>query len=98
MVDVTADGEAAVARFVDSIHSAPYDAVILDLMVPGGMGGADTLTELRKIAPDVKAVLSSGSSTNPIIMNYADYGFKGALIKPFTGEELGQLLEDILRG
>ena len=75
---------------------APYDLVILDLTVPGGVGGAEALSELKKIDPDIKAVVSSGYANDPIMANYADYGFCGVLPKPYTKKDLSKLLHKTL--
>jgi PAS domain S-box-containing protein len=76
----------------------PFDALILDLIVPGGLGGQETLRELLKIDPDVKAVASSGYSINPIMANYKEYGFSGAITKPFKIKELTTLLRNVITG
>jgi DNA-binding NarL/FixJ family response regulator len=70
--------------------------VILDLTVPGGMGGAKTIAELLKIDPDVQAIVSSGYSNDPIMANYADYGFCGVAPKPYTKSQLSEVLHNIL--
>jgi nitrogen-specific signal transduction histidine kinase/CheY-like chemotaxis protein len=74
----------------------PFDAVIMDLTVPGGMGGRETIKKLRKIDPDVKAIVSSGYSNDPIIANYKNYGFKGFVTKPFKLEELTKILKQVI--
>lgn len=73
----------------------PFDLVILDLTVPGGMGGAKTIPELLKIDPNVKAVVSSGYSNDPIMANYENYGFCGVVPKPYAKEQLGEVLNKI---
>jgi CheY-like chemotaxis protein len=66
----------------------PFDFVVLDLIVPGGMGGRETIRELLRIDPEVKAVVSSGYSTDPIVAKYREYGFISALEKPYRLKEL----------
>lgn len=74
----------------------PFDAVILDLTVPGGMGGEETINLLLNIDPNVCAIISSGYSSGSIIDNYESYGFKGAINKPYTIEDLSSTLNNVL--
>ena len=75
-----------------------YDAVILDLTVPGGMGGKECVKKLLEIDPEVKAIVSSGYSEDPVLANYQNYGFKGVMPKPFESHSLGKVLHEALRG
>ena len=91
------DGEAALDTYKEAGRSGrPFDAVILDLIVPGGMGGKETIQELQKIDPNVKAVVSSGYSTDAIMANHEEYGFAAAVSKPYKARELGRVLKQIL--
>jgi len=63
--------------------------------VPGGLGGAETISELLKISPKVKAVVSSGYSNDPVMANFRDYGFCGIISKPYTKRQLADLLNKI---
>ena len=74
----------------------PFDIVLLDLMIPGGLGGAEALRRLREINPDVKAVLYSGYTTAPAMTDYREHGFAAALAKPFTRERLSAVLREVL--
>jgi len=74
----------------------PFDLVILDLTIPGGRGGAETLQELLKMDAKVKAVVSSGYSTDPVMANYQEYGFAGVVPKPFTRDQMVEVLERLL--
>lgn len=95
--DFVEDGRAAVEAYRKAHESGkPYDAVILDLMIPGGMGGKEALCRLKAINPDVKALVSSGYSDHPIMSEYADYGFAGALCKPYRIAEVSEALRRIL--
>ena len=76
----------------------PYDAVILDLTIPGGMGGKETIKILLKIDPEVKAVVYSGYSDDPGMSDFRDYGFKGMMAKPFDTYTLGNVLSAVLNG
>jgi len=90
------NGTEAVKKFQKAFGSKEsFDLVILDLTIPGGMGGAKTVIELLKIDPDVNAVVSSGYSNDPIMANYEDYGFCGVVPKPYTKEQLSEVLNKI---
>lgn len=91
------NGEEAVKVYTENMNANPIKAVILDLTIVGGMGGKDTIKALTEIDPNVKAIVSSGYSNDPIMANYEDYGFKGVLAKPYNFEELHQLIITILR-
>jgi len=90
------DGAQAIKMYSKAYESKQaFDLVILDLTVPGGMGGNKTIIELLKIDPNVKAVVSSGYSNDPIMADYQKYGFCGVIPKPFTKKQLSQLLNTI---
>jgi DNA-binding NtrC family response regulator len=78
------------------VAGTPFDAVILDLTVPGGMGGKETLVQLLKRDPTVKAIAASGYSNDPVMTEPTHFGFKTSLFKPPTKNELGRILGDIL--
>jgi PAS domain S-box-containing protein len=95
-VDFASDGDQAIQVYQKAYQKQkPFDLVILDLTIPGGMGGADTMVELLKIDPQVKAVVSSGYSNDPIMANYQNYGFCGVVPKPYTKNELSEVLNKI---
>jgi CheY-like chemotaxis protein len=75
---------------------APFDAVIMDLTVPGGMGGEEAIRNLLNIDPHVTAIVSSGYSKDRLMANYKEHGFKAVLVKPFRMEEIGCLLDGVL--
>ncbi|MDM8518044.1 response regulator [Desulfobacterales bacterium HSG16] len=90
------DGTEAIEKYRDKYQSLnSFDLVFLDLTIPGGMGGAKTLIELLKIDPNVKAVVSSGYSNDPIMSNFEDYGFCGVVPKPYTKDQLSDALNKI---
>ncbi|MBW6521856.1 MAG: response regulator, partial [Desulfoarculaceae bacterium] len=70
----------------------PYNGVIMDLTIPGGMGGKETLVKLQQLDPRVKAIVSSGYANDPIMANYRAHGFCGVVPKPYKVEELRQSL------
>ena len=71
----------------------PFAAVIMDLTVPGGMGGREAARRLREIDPGVKAIVSSGYSNDPVMVNYAEYGFDAVVAKPYKIETLSGILK-----
>ena len=94
---LTIDGKKAVEAYQEAYQAhKPFDLVILDLTVPAGMGGAKAIIELLKIDANVKAVVSSGYSNDPIMANYNDYGFCGVMPKPYTKKELTKVLNEVL--
>jgi len=96
-VDFAADGEEAIRKYKKQMMlGKKFDAVILDLTVPGGMGGKETITELLKIDPDVKAIVSSGYSNDPIMTKYKQHGFSGVVRKPYRPLELGKVIKKII--
>jgi len=74
----------------------PFDTVIMDLTVPGGMGGKETIGRLLTIDPAVKAIVSSGYANDPIMANFKRYGFSGVVTKPYGAEELTSELHRVL--
>ena len=96
-VEAAAEGAAAVALYRDGLAGGkPFDAVILDLTVPGGMGGAEAMGLLRSIDPAVRAIVSSGYSSDPVMSNYGDYGFRSMIAKPFQANDLSRVLRQVL--
>lgn len=90
-------GKEAVSLFNQAIElKEPFDAVILDLIVPGGMGGTEVVQELLRADPGVKAIISSGYLTDPIIQNYKEYGFAEVLTKPYDAGELERKIHKII--
>ncbi|MCE5248162.1 MAG: response regulator [Candidatus Polarisedimenticolia bacterium] len=75
-----------------------FDVVILDMTVPGGMGAAEAIAGLREIDPGVRAIVASGFATDPLMARCREHGFAAALTKPFRASELGEALDDVLRG
>jgi PAS domain S-box-containing protein len=95
----TRDGTEAIAAYQDATAvGRPFVGVILDITVPGGLGGRETLAQLRALAPQVKAIISSGYANDPIMANFAQYGFSGVIAKPYTVESLRHALLRVLQG
>ncbi len=96
--DFAADGAEAVSLFERARTTGrPYDAVILDLTIPGGMGGKETIRKLRALDPEVRAIVSSGYSNDPVLGDFRRYGFTGMVAKPFTMDDLSAVLQNVLR-
>jgi signal transduction histidine kinase/ligand-binding sensor domain-containing protein/CheY-like chemotaxis protein len=91
---IVADGAEAV-RAYESAHAArkPYDVVVLDLTVPGGVGGREAIEAIRQIEPRVRAVVSSGYSSDPVLANPQRYGFLAVVPKPYQVEQLARAIE-----
>jgi CheY-like chemotaxis protein/anti-sigma regulatory factor (Ser/Thr protein kinase) len=98
--EFASDGKEAVEIYRKTkAESRPFDVVIMDMTIPGGMGGKEAIQELRVIDPNVKAIVSSGYSYDPIMANFKDYGFKAVLSKPYKGiMELSQILDNVIKG
>jgi len=92
------NGEEAIDIYKQSFKSGePFTAVILDLTIAGGMGGIDTLKDLLKINPELKAIVSSGYADLSAMAEYSNYGFKGMVAKPYTPEQLSKALHDVIK-
>ncbi len=94
--DVAREGVEAIELYRNAQREgSPFDIVILDLTTPGGLGGKETIAELRSIDPHVRAIVSSGYSQEPIMNSYGQSGFLGSLPKPYTFSELAAVLSQI---
>jgi CheY-like chemotaxis protein len=84
-VEQATEGAIVIEKYRQALASEkPFDLVILDLTIKGGMGGAETVKRLLEMDPNVKAVVASGYSDNPILSNFKDYGFSAVLGKPYS--------------
>jgi len=91
------DGAEAIEIYKAAMESGqPFDAVIVDLTVPGGMGGKDAVQRLIEIDPQIKAIVSSGYSNDPVMAEFRKYGFKGVIAKPYQLEELNRVLRRVI--
>ncbi len=91
------DGAAAVELYKrEKETKAPFDIVILDLSVPEGMGGKEAMQKLREFDPAVKAIVSSGYSSDPVLANYRAHGFCGMVAKPYEVAEFARVLREAL--
>lgn len=97
-VTVARSGEEALRLYHQAFTAGQaFDAVILDLTVPGGMGGKETIGKLLELDPNVKAIVSSGYSNDPVLSNYTRYGFRQAVGKPYRIQELSDALHAVLQ-
>lgn len=93
-VDSAANGAAAIAAYQDAqVKDDPYLAVILDLSIPGGMGGKEVFAILKENDPQVKAIVSSGYSSDPAMIDYAAHGFVEVLVKPYPLSKMKEVLD-----
>ena len=91
------DGAEVLAEYRAAMEAGrPFDVVIMDLTVPGGMGGKETVGKLLEIDPAAKAVVSSGYSNDPVMSDYRRYGFRGVIAKPYRIRELGEILGSVV--
>ena len=82
--DAAPDGEEAIAKYKEALSSGPpYDSIIMDLTVPGRLGGKETIQKMIEIDPNVNAIASSGYSNDPVMHDFAHYGFSGIVVKPY---------------
>ncbi|MCC7431100.1 response regulator, partial [bacterium] len=88
-VKCTKNSEETIALYKKEQNAAePFDLVIMDLTIPGEVGGKETIIKLREINPKIKAIVSSGYSNDPVMANYKEFGFIGFIAKPYRIEEL----------
>jgi DNA-binding NtrC family response regulator len=96
--EAVADGAAAVeAHRKARDEGDPFDLLIMDLTVPGGLGGQEALALIRSVDPGVRAIVASGYSDNPVLARFADFGFIDAVEKPFELDRLAAVLARHLR-
>ena len=95
---LTTDGAAAVEAFKDArSQGEAFDILILDLTVPGGMGGCEALEQIRALDPTALGIASSGYSSDPVFARFQDYGFAATLSKPYGIEDLKLVLSKALQ-
>jgi PAS domain S-box-containing protein len=96
-VAVAKDGIEAIEIYRQAqLSKEPFGAVIMDLTIPGSMGGKEAIRKLKKLDPNVKALVSSGYSNDPIMSNFRDYGFQGVIKKPYRIQDMSDALRSVL--
>jgi signal transduction histidine kinase len=96
-VEFARDGREAIEKYIRARESKrPFDVVIMDLTIPGGMGGKEAIKRLIEIDPEVKAIVSSGYSNDPVMAEYTKYGFREVITKPYKIEELSKILAKVI--
>jgi len=96
-VSFSKDGAKAIEIYKDAMGSGePFDAVILDLTVRGGMGGKEAIRKLMEIDPHVTGIVSSGYSDDSVMTDFEKYGFKGVVAKPYSVNEVSMVLDEVI--
>ncbi|MBE0576393.1 MAG: PAS domain S-box protein [Desulfuromonadales bacterium] len=96
-VETAAEGQQAIDMYQQAMDTGKsFAIVILDLTIPGGMGGQEAAKGILQIDPEVKMIVSSGYADDPIIVSYTDHGFKGVAKKPYSMNELAGVLDQII--
>jgi CheY-like chemotaxis protein len=98
-VELANDGNSAIKMYENALRSGtPFDAVIMDLTIPGGMGGKEAVLRLREIDSHARAIVSSGYSNDPIMADCRRFGFEEVVSKPYNVGELSRKLFDVIHG
>ncbi len=96
-VESVADGQVMLERYRAALaQGSPYDLVIMDLTIPGGMGGKEAIAALLEIDPQAKGIVCSGYSNDPVMADFKAYGFQGKCAKPFQFAVLSQVVKEVL--
>jgi CheY-like chemotaxis protein len=97
-VKTASDGHQALELYIMAmLENTPFDAVIMDLTVPGGMGGKETMAKLLEIDPSATVIVSSGYANDTVMSNYKQYGFSAIVAKPYKIEDVSKVLKSLLR-
>lgn len=97
IVELAENGQEALEMYQNAkTLGRKFDAVILDLTIPGGLGGKETIYKLKELDPEVTAIVSSGYSTDPVMAKYEEYGFQGMMVKPYEIGKLSEVVNDVL--
>jgi PAS domain S-box-containing protein len=93
------DGTEAIGLYRHAQESGvPFNVILMDLTIPGGMGGRETIKKILEIDPHAKAIVASGYANDPIVVEFQQYGFCGRIVKPYKSEELHETLYRIMHG
>jgi len=96
-VETASDGSHAIEMYRNALDKGdPFDVVIMDLTIPGGIGGREAIRDILKIDPEARVIVSSGYTNDPVMSNYSDYGFHGIAVKPYTIDKLIEVLYRVM--
>ena len=96
-VETAKDGHEAIRKYERSLHeNHPFDLLIMDLTIPGGMGGKETIKEILALDPEARAIVSSGYAGDPVMANHTRYGFKAVAVKPYPMDKLLETVRKVL--
>lgn len=94
---ITSSGEDTINEYRGAMaEGLRFDLVILDLSIPGGIGGREVIAALREMDPGVRALVSSGDANDPAVTNFGSYGFSGVLMKPYNKAVLDTAIKSTL--
>jgi CheY-like chemotaxis protein len=97
-VKTASDGKESLEIYTKAmLDNNPFDVVIMDLIVPGGMGGKEAIEKMLEIDPSVKVIVSSGYANDPILSDYKKYGLSGIVTKPYKIEEVSKVLKNVMK-
>ena len=95
--ELARDGAEALRCYSEAREAGrPFAAVIMDLTIPGGMGGKEAIRHLLEVDPQARAIVSSGYSNDPVMAEYSKYGFRGMVAKPYEIRQLARVLCDVI--
>jgi PAS domain S-box-containing protein len=98
-VEFAVDGNEAIELYGEARRAKkPFHAVIMDLTMPGGMGGKEAVVKLREMDPDVRTIVSSGYSQDPVVADFRNYGFAGVVSKPYKLSEMSLIVHNVVTG
>ena len=96
-VETAAGGKQVIEMYKQALNAgSPYDVVIMDLTIPGGMGGEEAIVKILEIDPKARVIVSSGYTNDPVMANYIDYGFCGIVSKPYIRSNLIETINQVL--
>ncbi|MBM3212100.1 response regulator, partial [Candidatus Poribacteria bacterium] len=96
-VEVVSDNDSAINIYNEALKSGnPYDLIIMDLIVPGSISGVEAIQKLKNTNSQVKAIVSSGYSTDPVMINFNEYGFKAAVSKPYEIKDMVEMVNKVI--
>jgi len=93
-VGTSTDGSQAISTYLQAKADAkPFDVVMMDLVVAGGMGGPEAVLELKRIDPQARVIATSGHLDHPVMLDHVKFGFDGSIEKPYKIEKLKKVIE-----